>query len=69
MTSHNPSNMLNTDEAAAYLGIQPGTLAVWRTTKRYPLPYVRVGRRILYRRTDLDAFIEKNVEQPVAPSA
>ncbi len=44
-------------EAAEYLGVSPGTLAVWAATGRYPLPFVRVGSRVYYRRSDLDAFI------------
>jgi excisionase family DNA binding protein len=52
------SDLLDRDQAAAYLGISPRTLAVWATTKRYALKYVRIGRRVKYRRADLDAFIE-----------
>jgi hypothetical protein len=44
-------------QAAAYLRLRPLTLANWRTTKRYALPYVRVGRLIRYRLKDLEAFI------------
>jgi excisionase family DNA binding protein len=51
------SDLLNQDEAAAYLGVQPSTLEVWRCTKRYPLPYVKVGRLVRYRREDLDAWL------------
>jgi excisionase family DNA binding protein len=49
-----------TPEAADYLGITYHTLAVWKCTKRYALPYVKVGRLVKYRRSDLEAFIEKN---------
>lgn len=43
--------------AAAYLGIKVTTLAMWRSTKRYPLPYIKVGRLVQYRKTHLDAFL------------
>lgn len=43
--------------AAAYLGIANATLAIWRCTNRYPLPYIKVGRRVRYRKEDLDAFL------------
>jgi hypothetical protein len=43
--------------AAAYLGIKPTTLAMWRSTKRYPLPYIKVGRLVQYRKAHLDAFL------------
>lgn len=43
--------------AAAYLGVKPTTLAMWRSTKRYPLPYIKVGRLVQYRKNHLDAFL------------
>ena len=46
------------EEAATYLGIKPQTLALWACTKRYDLPFVKVGRAVRYRLADLDAFIE-----------
>lgn len=53
-------NLLSRTEAAAYLGVKPQTLAVWFSTKRYPLPLVKVGRYVKYRLSDLDAFINAN---------
>ncbi len=44
--------------SAEYLGVQEQTLAAWRCTNRYPLPFIRVGRRIRYRIVDLDRFLE-----------
>ena len=44
MTSTDQS-LLTEAQAAELLGIRPQTLSVWRSTKRYPLPYIRVGRR------------------------
>jgi hypothetical protein len=32
-------------------------MMVWRCTKRYPIPYVKIGRSVKYRRSDLLAFI------------
>lgn len=50
---------LMTEEAAAvFLDVKRGTLQVWRCTKRYPLPYVKVGRLVRYRRGDLQAFLQ-----------
>ena len=56
------SDLLSRREAAAYLGLSEQTLAIWKCTKRYDLPYVKIGRLIKYRKADLDAFIEKNVK-------
>lgn len=49
--------LLNRIEAAQYLGLKPQTLAVWASTKRYDLPYVKVGRLVKYRKEALDEFI------------
>ena len=52
------SPLLNREQAAAYLGIKPQTLAAWATTGRYQLPMVKVGRSVRYKRKALDQFIE-----------
>jgi hypothetical protein len=49
--------LLNNDEAADFLGISPGTLVVWRCEKRYPVPYIKVGRKVLYDADDLRAWL------------
>ena len=46
---------LNTHEAAAYLGLKPNTLEVWRCKHRGPR-YAKLGSRILYDQDELDAF-------------
>lgn len=50
-------DLLPATDAAAILGVTPGTLEVWRCTRRYPLPFVKIGRLVKYRRADLAAFI------------
>ena len=52
------SDLFNNDQAAAYLGVTPRTLEVWRAVKRYHIPYIKVGRLVKYRKSDLDAFLE-----------
>ena len=53
--------LLTPDEAAAVLKVSVGTLGVWRSVKRYPdLKYIKVGRSVRYRESDLKAFIEGN---------
>jgi excisionase family DNA binding protein len=49
---------LTNNEAANFLGITPGTLEVWRCTKRYPLPFYKVGGKVRYEVHDLLAFLE-----------
>jgi hypothetical protein len=46
-------------QAADLLGVKSSTLAEWRSTGRYDLCYVKVGRRIMYPENGLVAFIEK----------
>lgn len=52
--------LLNRPDAATFLGVQPQTLAAWACTQRYPLPYVKIGRRVMYRLADLEAFVVAN---------
>lgn len=52
------SDLLTRREAAAYLGVTPETLAVWASTRRYPLRFVKIGRLAKYRKSDLDTFIK-----------
>ena len=62
-TSETPlSALLTSSQAAELLGVTVATLATWRCTGRYPLPWVRVGRCIRYRPEDLVAFIESRLE-------
>ena len=46
----------NTQEAAAYLGVRPNTLEVWRSKNKGPR-YYKLGSRVIYDRDDLDAFL------------
>jgi len=48
--------LLSRVEAAAFLGVSPQTLAAWACNRRVNLPYVKLGRRVVYRRRDLDEF-------------
>jgi excisionase family DNA binding protein len=47
---------VSTPEAAAYLGLSPATLETLRTRGGGP-PFVKLGRRVVYRREDLDAWL------------
>lgn len=50
------------DEAAAILKVSVGTLAVWRCNKRYSLAYVKVGRHVRYKESDLQSFIQRSIK-------
>lgn len=49
---------LTPEEAAKLLGVKPATLAVWRSTGRYAVPYYKVGRNVRYSREELLAWRE-----------
>jgi hypothetical protein len=53
-------------QAADYIDVQPGTLANWRSTGRYSLAFVRVGRKIRYRKSALDFFMAARTVNPAA---
>ena len=57
MASTHP-DLFSTDQAAAYLDLSPNTLEIWRCTKRHAIPYVKIGRKVRYRRADLDDWLE-----------
>lgn len=49
--------LLSEQQAAEVLGVKPATLQAWRSTKRYALAYVKVGRLVRYRQSALQAFL------------
>lgn len=52
------SRLLTPAEASEILGVTVGTLQIWRTTRRYPLSYVKSGRLVRYRAEDIQSFID-----------
>ncbi len=58
-----PEPLLDRKSAAKYLCVSPGTLAVWDCTKRYDLKPIKVGRAVRYRRSDLDQFINSQLQR------
>ena len=50
--------LLTRKEAAEFLGLRYQTLAAWAMTGKH-LPVVRVGRSVRYKRSDLEAFVER----------
>ncbi|WP_084168027.1 helix-turn-helix domain-containing protein [Pseudomonas vranovensis] len=57
------SPMLDEVQAAKHLNVSPGTLSVWRSTGRYQLPFLKVGRKVRYRLSDLDAWLESRTRK------
>lgn len=50
--------LLTERQAAELLGVGQTTLQVWRSTRRYALAYIKVGRLVRYRRSDIEAFLQ-----------
>lgn len=56
--------LLTPTEVSKALCVDVETLNIWRATNRYNLPYVKVGRLVRYRLSDLQSFIRSNVIRP-----
>jgi len=57
------AELLDEKAAAQFLDTSPGTLSVWRSTGRYNLAFIKIGRNVRYRRADLIAWLEKRTRQ------
>lgn len=53
------SELLTLKEGADQLRLSIHTIRAWVFQKR--IPFVRLGRRVLLRREDLEEFVNKNV--------
>ena len=52
-----------TDDPALLQIAPTSTLATWRSEKRGPA-YCKFGKRVMYRGTDLNAFVEEHRVEP-----
>lgn len=57
---HPIGESLTERQAADHLGVSPGTLANWRSSGAVRVPFVRLGRAVRYRRSDLERFLAAN---------
>ena len=53
-----PNRMHDTPSAAVCVGLAPATLEVERCRRRLKINYHRCGRKILYKESDLLAFLD-----------
>ena len=56
------NNLLTMDEAAKYLGISKLTLYGWVSARK--LGYVKIGRLVKFKQTQLDAWIDQHTITP-----
>jgi excisionase family DNA binding protein len=59
---HEIEELLRTRQAARVLGIRPKTLRDW--VWRRKVTFVKIGKGVAFRPSDLREFIEKNVVKP-----
>jgi predicted DNA-binding transcriptional regulator AlpA len=45
---------------AQRLGVTRNALAMWRCSQRYQLPFIKIGRLIRYRESDIQAFLHRH---------
>lgn len=62
------NKLQSTKTAAERLSCSESTLNHWRVAGCGP-SFVKLGRRVMYRDEDLDAFIAKNVRQSTTEAA
>lgn len=57
------ADLLDDHATAALLDVSPGTLSVWRSTGRYNLPFLKIGRKVRYRRSDVEAWMQARTRE------
>ena len=61
--SAEPAPWMSVDEACEYLGIPKQSL--YKLTSAKAIPHAKPGNRLLFKREDLDAWLEEHREGPV----
>lgn len=59
------NQLFNVQRAAERLGISVFTLRTWVSQRR--IPFVKLGRRVLFNPDDLDRMIQANTVEPFRP--
>jgi len=57
------NSLLVPEEAARELRVSPRTLAKWRSTGENNLAFVKIGKAVRYRSSDIQKYIESNTKQ------
>ncbi len=69
MTTIAPPERMNREQAAEYLGLSVPTLCQDVVTHRLKLPYAKLGRRVVYTRSQLDAWLAAKTVNAVTTNA
>lgn len=57
--------VLSSKQAAEVIGLQPPTLEKDRREAHLGIPFVRAGRRVIYRFADLKDWLEEQKQTPI----
>lgn len=63
------STLLNDKQVSEVLGVPTSTLNMWRVYRRVPLPFVKLGKQVRYRVSDVRGFIDSGVQNPTEAAA
>ena len=58
-----PSGLMDLENAARYLGTTVNTMRWLRRMKK--LPFIRLGAKLMIKKSDLDEYIEQNTEPAI----
>lgn len=50
--------LLTDAQVAEMIGVSVNTLSTWRCRNTYGLPFLKIGRRVRYKRSDVLAWLE-----------
>jgi predicted DNA-binding transcriptional regulator AlpA len=57
--SQQNDTLLTDADVSARIGVTTTTLATWRSTRWYNLPFIKVGRNVRYLERDVQAWLEQ----------
>ncbi len=61
LSNHHQPELFNVEQAAKFIGVTSHTLDVWRCTKRHSIPYLKIGRLVKYRKSDLEEWLNSRM--------
>lgn len=56
--NHQKQKFYTPEQVSELIGVTVGTLATWRMTGRYNLPYVKIGRRVRYEAETVQTWLD-----------
>jgi hypothetical protein len=57
---HYDKILLSTNVLANLTGNTPSTIATWRCTKQVQIPYIKIGKTVRYRLSDVLKWLKEN---------